>query len=160
MAMAQFSYGALETARRRGERLPVPGGYDEAGELSTDPAAIEKTGRVLPIGYWKGSSLAILLDLVATVLSGGLSTCGIGRLGGREHSVSQVFIAIDATGIAGEDFLAQAVNEVLADVKTSAPVAEGREVRYPGERDLRVRQENLRLGIPVDDAVWALVQAL
>ncbi|MFQ8832334.1 MAG: Ldh family oxidoreductase [Ruthenibacterium lactatiformans] len=31
------------------------------------PAEIE-TGRVLPMGYWKGSGLSIVLDLIATVL--------------------------------------------------------------------------------------------
>ena len=71
MAMAQFSYGQMESVAMKGGRLPVPGGYDEEGNLSTDPVEIAKTWRVLPIGFWKGSSLSILLDLVATVLSGG-----------------------------------------------------------------------------------------
>ena len=34
-------------------------------ELTRDPAAIEATRRPLPIGFWKGSGLAILLDVVA-----------------------------------------------------------------------------------------------
>jgi 3-dehydro-L-gulonate 2-dehydrogenase len=39
-AMSQFSFGALEAYRRRGELLPVAGGFDESGELTRDPAAI------------------------------------------------------------------------------------------------------------------------
>ena len=65
MAMSQFSYGSLASARARGERLPVPGGYDEEGRLSEDPAAIERTQRALPIGFWKGSGLSFALDLLA-----------------------------------------------------------------------------------------------
>jgi 3-dehydro-L-gulonate 2-dehydrogenase len=160
MAMAQFSYGALDNAKRKGETLSVPGGYDQAGTLSTDPGAVEATGRVLPIGYWKGSSLALLLDLVATVLSGGLSTFRIGQFGENERGQSQVFIAMDATRMAGRDFLAQAVNEVVADLKGSQPASEGQEIRYPGERDLRIREENRRLGIPVEDATWSLIKSL
>ena len=38
--------------------------FDEQGRLTSDPAAIEKTQRMLPIGYWKGSGLALALDLV------------------------------------------------------------------------------------------------
>ena len=53
MAMSQFSYGALESYRARGEQLPVPGGYDGRGRLTRDPAAIEHSGRPLPIGFWK-----------------------------------------------------------------------------------------------------------
>ena len=65
-ALSQFSYGKLESTRLAGRQLPVPGGCDEDGQLTTDPAAIEKSGRALPIGYWKGSGLSILLDLIAT----------------------------------------------------------------------------------------------
>ena len=45
-AVSQFSYGKIEEARLKGQQLPVPGGYDEDGNLTTDPAAIEKTWRV------------------------------------------------------------------------------------------------------------------
>ncbi len=66
-AVSQFSYGKIEDCRLRDVQLPVPGGYDTKGELTRDPAEIEKTGRVLPMGYWKGSGLSIVLDLIATV---------------------------------------------------------------------------------------------
>lgn len=160
MAMAQFSYGQMEATKLRGEQLPVPGGFDEAGQLSCDPAEISKTWRVLPIGYWKGSALSILLDLVATMLSGGNSTHRVGQLGGDEYGLSQVCIAIDAKRITGGDFMAGAVNEVLNDLKASERVDEGQAVRYPGEKDLRVRKENMELGIPVDDGVWNTIRAL
>src|SRR6266851_7728717 len=68
MATSQFSYGALESYRMRGELLPVNGGFDAEGQLTRDPSAIEKSGRLLPIGYWKGSGLALMLDMVAGIL--------------------------------------------------------------------------------------------
>ena len=108
-AMAQFSYGQMEAAAMRGEQLPVPGGYDEEGNISADPVKISKTWRVLPIGFWKGSGMSILLDLIAAVLSGGRSTYRVGQLGSDEYQLSQMCIAIDARGIAGEHFLASAV---------------------------------------------------
>ena len=74
MAMSQFSFGALAQYRMRGEQLPVAGGFDESGALTHDPAAIERSGRALPIGFWKGSGLAIVLDLIAATLSGGRAT--------------------------------------------------------------------------------------
>lgn len=80
-ALSQFSYGKLESTRLAGRQLPVPGGCDEDGQPTTDPAAIEKSGRALPIGYWKGSGLSILLDLIATLLSGGNAVHTIGTFG-------------------------------------------------------------------------------
>src|SRR5215472_1678017 len=74
MAMSQFSYGALASYRARGELLPVDGGFDSQGRLSRDPGAIELSSRPLPIGYWKGSGLALMLDLMAGLFSGGQFT--------------------------------------------------------------------------------------
>ncbi|HEY1766784.1 MAG TPA: 3-dehydro-L-gulonate 2-dehydrogenase, partial [Terracidiphilus sp.] len=67
MAMSQFSYGTLESYRKRGELLPVDGGFDIDGNLTRDPAAIEKSWRPLPVGYWKGSGLSIVLDMIAAM---------------------------------------------------------------------------------------------
>ena len=159
MAMAQFSYGQMENKAMKGELLPVPGGYDAQGQLSCDPREIAKTWRVLPIGYWKGSALSIVLDLVAAVLSGGRSTSGVGQLGGDEYGLSQVFIAMDARRIAGDDFLATAVNAALDDLHGSTLVDPARPVLYPGENSLATRRANLANGIPVDDAVWEKIQS-
>jgi len=160
IAMAQFSYGQMENKALRGELLPVPGGYDEQGNLSCDPKEIAKTWRVLPIGYWKGSALSIVLDLVATVLSGGRSVSAIGKMTSDEYSLSQMFIAMDATRIAGEDYLAAAVNEVLDNLHGSTRVDAAKPVLYPGENSLAIRNSNLANGIPVDDGVWAKIQSL
>jgi 3-dehydro-L-gulonate 2-dehydrogenase len=160
LAMAQFSYGKMEDCKLKGQMLPVPGGYDSQGNISCDPAEIEKTWRVLPIGYWKGSSLSIVLDLIATVLSGGNSVLQVGKLGSDEHQLSQVLIAIDARRLAGEAFISAAINEVVADLKASDKVPGTGEIFYPGEIESRTRQDNLRHGIPVDDGVWASILAM
>ncbi len=160
IAMAQFSYGQMVNKALRGELLPVPGGYDEQGNLSCDPKEIAKTWRVLPIGYWKGSALSIVLDLVATVLSGGRSVSAIGKMTSDEYSLSQMFIAMDATQIAGEDYLAAAVNEMLDNLHGSTRVDLAKPVLYPGENSLAIRNANLANGIPVDDGVWAKIQSL
>lgn len=156
MALSQFSGGKTEIYRRSGEPFPVPGGYDENGELTCDPDAIAQSKRPLPIGYWKGSGLALLLDLVATLLSGGRSTYQIGR-GATEYGVSQVFIAVDVQAIAGGEFLRRAVEETLCDLHGAAPLEEGETVRYPGEGMLRTREDSLKNGIPVDPEYWQQV---
>jgi 3-dehydro-L-gulonate 2-dehydrogenase len=159
MAMSQFSYGALGTHRMRGMELPVAGGYDEHGELTRDPAAIERTQRLLPIGFWKGSGLAILLDMVAAVLSAGKATHDFTTVPEEESGQSQVFIAFDA-GSMGEpgagDSIADRIVNALHDGATEA----GEEVRYPGERTLETRRRSLADGVFVDDSVWRDVEVL
>jgi 3-dehydro-L-gulonate 2-dehydrogenase len=109
-AMAQYSYGKIEEAKLGGKNLPYPGGFDEEGNLTTDPSVIEKTWRVLPIGYWKGSSLSIAFDLIAAVLSGGNTVSEIGKLGGDEFAVSQVVLAIDPYRFGGKEEAEEIIN--------------------------------------------------
>ncbi|MGH2563780.1 MAG: 3-dehydro-L-gulonate 2-dehydrogenase, partial [Ginsengibacter sp.] len=68
MAMSQYSYGALELAEMKNEPLSVYGGFDNENNLTKDPSAILSSNNPLPIGYWKGAGLSLLLDLLATVL--------------------------------------------------------------------------------------------
>jgi 3-dehydro-L-gulonate 2-dehydrogenase len=159
MAMSQFSYGAIESYRLRGELLPVPGGFTQDGELTRDPAAIERSYRPLPIGYWKGSGLALMLDLLASGLSGGLATCDIAPAPERETRLSQMFIAIDPSSPGDPDTASQTVDRVIADLHGSTP-SSSEPVRYPGENMLKTRRDNLERGIPVNVAIWREVQEL
>ncbi|MFI3249476.1 MAG: 3-dehydro-L-gulonate 2-dehydrogenase [Eubacteriales bacterium] len=158
-ALSQFSYGKIETTRLSGEQLPVPGGYDKEGNLTTDPSSIEETWRVLPMGYWKGSGLSILLDLIGTVLTDGNSVGKIGTFE-TESGASQVMIAIDAYKFHDSARTDAIVEEIIRDLKSSIPVEEGGEVRYPGEREMACRAEGLSLGIPVNEEKWAQVLGL
>ncbi len=78
MSVSQFSYGKVASYARQNKELPVYGGYDENDNLTKDAGKIRIGGRHLPIGYWKGSSLAIVLDLIAAILSEGKTTKEIG----------------------------------------------------------------------------------
>src|SRR5262249_27859112 len=93
MAVSQFSVGALAAAPARSERLPVAGGYDVRGALTDDPQAILESQRLLPIGFWKGSGLSLMLDLLAAGLSGGRATHEIAMDPERETGLSQTFLA-------------------------------------------------------------------
>lgn len=160
MAMSQFSYGKIEMTKLEGKQLPVAGGFDEDGNMTTDPAAIEKTWRVMPVGYWKGSSLSILLDLTAAILSGGNSVSDIGKMSSDEYGLSQVLIAIDPSKMNTSSFQEDLINRVLEDIKSSIPATEGKEVRYPGQNSLKIRRENTKNGIPVLDSVWNQIISL
>ena len=155
MAMSQFSYGALANHRMRGAELPVVGGYDEAGNLSRVPAAIEATGRLLPIGYWKGSGFAIMLDMVATLLSGGRATHQITGGNPQDTGQSQVFVAIDPTIHGSVADMSPIIDTIIDDLHLG-----GENVRYPGERTLRTRQTSMREGVEVETSIWAEVRKM
>jgi 3-dehydro-L-gulonate 2-dehydrogenase len=157
-AMSQFSVGAIESYRKRGEQLPVAGGFDGNGNPTRDPAAIERSGRLLPIGFWKGSGLSLMLDLVAATLAGGQATWQIPRTPETETALSQVFVAFDVQALDKGAEIERTVEQIIQHLHASA--GEGESVRYPGERTLQARQRSLEEGIPVDTAVWQVLNGL
>ena len=154
MAMSQFSYGTLGSYRARGLELPVPGGYDEEGLLTTDAAAIERTQRALPIGFWKGSGLSFVLDVLAAMLSGGIATHELPADPAREVGISQVFLAIAPGSMSAMEEMNRLVDGAIAGLHAATPIEAGKPPRYPGEGTLRTREESLRLGVAVEDAAW------
>jgi 3-dehydro-L-gulonate 2-dehydrogenase len=159
MAMSQFSYGALSAYSARGQQLPVPGGYDTAGNLTTDPAAIESSKRALAVGYWKGSGLSLVLDMLAAMLSGGNATHDVPQEPTRESGVSQIFLAIDPSSLAARADLDRIADGILDSLREATPVNPAKPVRYPGEQTLHLREENLRLGVPATPAIWEKLNA-
>jgi 3-dehydro-L-gulonate 2-dehydrogenase len=99
------------------------------------------------------------MDLLAGGLSLGNTTAAIGRLEGEEHSVSQVFIAINIHQIASPDEVERIVDEAVRDLLSSQPAREDGRIVYPGEQSKEIRRENLKAGIPIDERIWATITA-
>jgi 3-dehydro-L-gulonate 2-dehydrogenase len=157
MAMSQFAFGQLELYRLRNQELPVPGGYDTQGQLTTNAAEILESERPLPIGYWKGSGLALMLDLFATLMSGGSSSYQLGQQS-HEYGVSQVYLAIDISQTTSRTTINQAVTDTLNSLQTASLAEDSEAIRYPGERILKARKDHLANGIPIDRDIWKAIQ--
>jgi 3-dehydro-L-gulonate 2-dehydrogenase len=104
--------------------------------------------------------------MLAAMLSGGLAAHQIPQESTRESGLSQIFLAIDPSApsapstFATRQELDRIAAGILDSLRAAVPVDPARPVRYPGEQTLRLRQENLKLGVPVDPAVWARLLAL
>ena len=158
-ALSQFSFGKLEEAKLAGKKMPLPCGYDDNDELTNDPAPVMANLRLAPMGYWKGSGISILLDLISTVLTNANSVQKIGTFG-EEIGLSQIMIAIDPGKFNDPETTDGIVRALIENIKSSEPLKGGAPVRYPGERDVKVRKENKANGIPVNDEVWSKILSL
>ncbi|MGI8634040.1 MAG: 3-dehydro-L-gulonate 2-dehydrogenase [Segetibacter sp.] len=159
MAISQFSFGKIELAKMQGEELPVAGGFDKKGNLSKDPVAILDSNLLLPVGYWKGAGLSLLLDILAAILSGGLATNEISKEA-TETNVSQVFIAIDLSKLQNASAIGKTLHAIIEDYKQSQPTKGKSGIRFPGEAVVKTRKENQEKGIPVNEKVWEEILAL
>ncbi len=154
MAISQFSYGKLQEYELKNEQLPVAGGYDEQGQLTTDPGKIRATKRILPIGFWKGSGLSLVLDILVAALSGGRSVADI-TADGKEYGLSQFFLCIYS-----KELKLTLSDKIIQYTKSSAPVSDSEQILYPGEKTLATRQRNEKQGIPVNEDIWQEIMNL
>lgn len=161
MAMSQYAYGKLGVYKLAGNQLPYAGGFDKDGNLTTDPGAIEESMRILPTGYWKGSGMAIALDLAAALMSAG--KCGVDMDAENKGSCtgcSQIFIAYDPYLFGSKEEIQAMLNKRVAAANAAHPLQEGDQVSCPGERTIATRAKSMAEGVQVDEQVWNEVCAL
>ena len=112
------------------------------------------------MGYWKGSGLSIVLDMIATLLSDGASVAEVTEDNSDEYGISQIFIAIEVDRLidgATRDAKLQRIMDYVTSAERNNPDVA---VRLPGHEFTRLLDENRRNGITVDDSIWAKIQAL
>lgn len=154
MAMSQFAYGKLEVAALSGKKLPIPGGFDQDGNLTDDPAAILDSHRILPTGYWKGAAMSLALDCMTAALSMGRTVSVIRRDSLPERGLSQVFIAFNFRALVDPGTVDRLLDEELDDLLGSTPAPGAEPVRYPGQNREAIARENLSRGVPVNEQTW------
>ena len=159
MAMSQYSFGAMELATMKHEKLSVYGGFDKSGNITSDPVAILESRRPIPVGYWKGAGLSLLLDILATILSGGSATHAVSQRE-VEYGLSQVFVTIKISMLPNHSAIPGLIKNILDDYKQSLPQDKKTSISYPGERVLQTREKNKAQGIPVVQQVWNEIEKL
>ena len=135
--------------------IPAGWAFDSEGVPTTETQKAYK-GMLMPLGGYKGSGLAMMVEILCSVLSGGLMSTEIGgiRQRGRKVGNSQLFMAIDiAHFMPVEEFTARV--EKLVALMKSTPAAPGYdEVMVAGDPEWRTEAERREKGIPIADGNW------
>ncbi|MDD7306455.1 MAG: 3-dehydro-L-gulonate 2-dehydrogenase [Peptoniphilaceae bacterium] len=161
MALSQYSYGKLETVKLSGEKLPFVGGYNKYGKLTDNPSEIEETQRLLPIGYWKGSALAICLDMMASILANGRSTYDMDKENGWNCTgCSQIFIAINPLVFSTKEEIEEKISMIKKQIKEAHKINANVSIRYPGQGSKMRKEKNLKNGIEIDDEIYKKIISL
>jgi len=70
MATASMAMGEVQVAAREGHKVPIGTGLNKDGKETTDPNEIANGGVILPFGGYKGSGIAMMVELLAGALLG------------------------------------------------------------------------------------------
>ncbi|WP_105317128.1 Ldh family oxidoreductase [Thermus tenuipuniceus] len=153
LATAQVAMGKVLMARARGSAIPLDWGVDEEGVPTGDP---HKVRALLPLGGPKGYALALMVEVLAGVLTGAGVADTIGRMyddWDRPQNVGHFLVAIDPTFLSSrEEFLGR-MEYLWNHIKRIPPAPEFSEVFLPGEKEARLRNARLLEGVPLEDAV-------
>jgi delta1-piperideine-2-carboxylate reductase len=130
MATASMAMGEVQVAKREGHKVPLGTGLTKNGKETTDPAEITDGGVLLPFGGYKGSGIAMMVELLAGALVGdnfSFETATKDNNDGGPPSGGEFILAISPEKISGSGWDRHA-DEFFNKMKSF----EG--VRLPGER--------------------------
>jgi LDH2 family malate/lactate/ureidoglycolate dehydrogenase len=147
MATSVVAGGKLDVALSKGQPIPLGWARDAAGNPTTDPAAA-RGGSLEPLGGPKGYGMALMLDVLAGVLSGGRFGAGLG-----EQGSGQFFLTLDVARYLPIDQFKARMDELI-DQLHACPRADGVDRIYvAGEIEHELQSQRLREGIPMEESV-------
>lgn len=158
MATSTISNGTILQARAMGKSLPPGTVLTGEGEPTTDP---QKAEILLPLGGPKGSGLALMFEMVASVLAAApLQAPALGSQKPRRLRQNCAILAIDVEAFRPlGDFINDA--DALAAILKTLPRQSGfDEILLPGERAARTEAKRRKSGIPIPRTLWAELEAI
>lgn len=162
MAMSVVARGKIRAALKRGEPIPDTWATDKDGKPTTDPqAALD--GLLLPFGGYKGYGLALVVDLLAGVLSGAAYLTHVNSWledPDRPGNLGHFFILIDARALGSPEWLAHRVRDFVRIVHETEAADPAKPVLLPGEIEQDNLERHRRDGIDIDAGLLARLEAL
>ena len=130
MATSTMAMGEVQVAARDGHKVPYGTGLNKNGEKTDDPSQIANGGVLLTFGDYKGSAIAMMIELLAGGLVGDLFSFEAKEEDNNDGGPArggEFIMALSPELIAGKDW-----NEHAEKFFNQMTALEG--VRLPGQR--------------------------
>lgn len=152
-ATARMSQGDVRLAERAGRRLPPDTGLDRYGHATDDPSAVLAGGGILPFGGHKGAALSLMVEVLASALTGGAFAHEMDwstHPGAETPRTGQFLLVADPSRGQGTGFAGRMAG--LMDLLREAGAS-----RLPGQRRHQLRAVAERERIPITPEIRRLV---
>jgi LDH2 family malate/lactate/ureidoglycolate dehydrogenase len=156
MATTTVALNRIWKAAANGEKnIPEGWAMDKDGIPTTDTQAA-LSGLPMPLGGYKGTGLAVMVEILCAVLSGGAMATELGglRVRSKPMRVSQAFIAIDVSRFMPIEEFAGRMRRLREMIKNTAPAGGYDEVLMAGEPEWRAEAQRCEHGIPITLPIW------
>lgn len=151
-------------AQEKNQQIPDTWLVDEEGLPTTDAFKFPKNASLQPMAAHKGYGFAVLVELLASVMTGAgiLSQVTSWNLDlSSTNNAGHAFIAIDISKMLPMDMFVSRINQMAEELK-NGPKAKGAEkIFLPGEMEWERREKALSSGeLELTDAMVASLQQL
>jgi len=157
IAMSKVAGGKVRLAAKNKQKIPKNWIIDKYGVETEDPNDLARGGALLPFGEHKGYGLAVMIEILVGVLTGG----------GRLHEVKswlkevknptntgQCFMAINIENFIDLQSFKERLNWMVQELKSSPPAKGFKEIFVPGEIEFEVEKRRRKEGIPISEEIW------
>jgi delta1-piperideine-2-carboxylate reductase len=154
-ASSAMAFGEIKVAAQFSQSLPEGVGVDSRGQPTTDPNAIIDGGALLPFGKYKGSSIALMVEILAAALTGGKFSYEVDfstNPGAQTPKTGEFVLLIDPRRTNKGNFFERIENLI-------SKIHENGQSRLPGDRRYKNRAEANARGVPVSPEMLAQLHA-
>jgi len=159
-AFAGSSHGKLRIYRQKGLTLPEGWALDWEGRPTTDPAAAIE-GLLMPIGGFKGVSLAMIMGIFSSLLSGAAYGSELGDMarGPRPGQDGHFCMALRISAFEDPARFKARVDGVIRQIHACRRAPGVERIYVPGEIEALKREAYLVEGIPLNRTELADLRA-
>jgi LDH2 family malate/lactate/ureidoglycolate dehydrogenase len=173
MATTTVTRGAVEVCEQEGKKLPHGWAVGIDGLYTDDPAQLLEDllylrgGGLLPLGGegtshggYKGYGLAVLVDILCALTSGGIFGSGVRDSAITSARVCHFFMAIRLDILRPAQEFKEDMTRMLSELSSLPPAQGQSRVYYAGLRAHETETFNNEQGIPLSDGTFALLNGI
>lgn len=154
MATSVSARGNILLAAKNGTPIPAGWAMDADGNDTTNPLEALK-GALLNFGGHKGYAIALMVEVLAGLLSGAGPGSRMNELCADTPAKSgNLFAAINVSLLTDMDQFRTSVDDLAHAITQSRPRPGVQTVILPGDRERTLRTQRLETGIPLSEAVY------
>ncbi|HNW61183.1 MAG TPA: Ldh family oxidoreductase [bacterium] len=177
MATAVVPRGKLEVYERK--EMPIPEGWavDATGKVTTSAAEVLRNmtsragGGILPLGGegerfsgYKGYGMAVLVDILCGILSGGAYGDMVDSKGphgeNQPANVAHFFLALNIENFVEMEIFQEKMDDLIDRLKASARAEGAQRIFIHGEKEYELYEKHRKEGVPLEEKVYEILKAI
>jgi LDH2 family malate/lactate/ureidoglycolate dehydrogenase len=177
MATSVVPRGKLEVYDRREKPLPEGWAVDAAGKVTTSAAEVLRNmtaragGGILPLGGegelfsgYKGYGMAVLVDILCGVLSGGAYGDMVDSKGphgeNQPAEVGHFFMALNIENFVEMEVFKEKMDDFIDRLKASAKAEGADRIFIHGEKEYELYDKHRKEGVPLEEKVYEVLKTI